>query len=70
MSARKFVTGDGGRAYTAGPQRQRVVTKTVRYKCGCEVNLGGFGKQDAPMACEKHHEPIEEIVTNEKFLDP
>lgn len=69
MSARKFVTGGAGKAYIAGPQRQRIVTKTVRYKCGCEVSLGDFRDTDAPMACVEHGDPIDEIITNEKFLD-
>ena len=69
MSPRKFVTGGAGKAYIAGPQPQRIVTKTVRYKCGCEVSLGNFRECDAPVSCAKHGDPIEEITTNEKFLD-
>lgn len=72
MCPRKFVTGSAQEAkvYNAGPPRRRVKTKVVRYKCGCEVILGDWQQQTTGMTCEKHGEPIEEVVTRESFIDP
>ena len=73
MCARKFVEGSAQqtKVYKAGPPRRCVKTRVVRYKCGCEVTFGGYdGRKDASMTCDKHHKPIEEIVTREHFSDP
>jgi len=66
--ARKFVTGDAPKAYTGGKTQKVKRSKVVKYKCGCTVTLGGFlGEKEAPFTCDKHHEPLAEVVTTEKF---
>ena len=55
----------------SGKARHMRRTKTVIYKCGCKVELGDIfsEKNSAPWTCDEHNEPIDEIITREKFLD-
>jgi hypothetical protein len=55
--------------YTGGSFQQWQISKTVEYRCGCEVKLHIFSKQEsAPLHCEKHHKGIKQIITTERNL--
>ena len=56
-------------AYTSNDNRQCIVTKIVRYKCGCEVTLHEWGPwKKASNVCEKHGADIVRITTIKDFF--
>lgn len=48
--------------------RSSVKHTTIRYKCGCAIDIGMFDASDADPFCNDHGLTIDKIVTIEQFL--
>lgn len=54
--------------YVGGGTQSIIVSKTVRYRCGCVIVMSSFGQTECGVACDKHFQPIQRITTVEEYI--